>query len=609
LHLKNHFGTQMKKRLFAVAAILLIFISCDQSDKKASMKTSDSTSDKLVIYQVMTRLFGNTQKINVKYGTREQNGVGKFNDFSSVALSEIKKMGITHVWYTGVLEHAVMADYTEFGIEMDDPDVVKGRAGSPYAIKDYYDVNPDLAIDVSNRLEEFKQLIQRTHDARMKVIIDFVPNHVARKYISDAKPDGIEDFGAGDDLSSPFQPNNNFYYIPDQEFRVPEDYEPIPGFSFPGKDGRFNEVPAKATGNDKFEAQPSVHDWFETVKLNYGVDYENGRSKHFEPIPDTWIKMKDILVYWARMGVDGFRCDMAEMVPVEFWGWVIPQVEAVNPEIVFIAEIYNPQQYENYISNGNFSYLYDKVELYDTLRHILEGHGSTNNISSIVKEFDQQKISDQMLRFMENHDEQRLASRFFAGDPWKAWPSVVLSATISNGPMMIYFGQEVGEPGLGEEGFQGDDGRTTIFDYWGVPEHQKWMNEGKFDGGMLSEDQKILRRSYANLLNALGKSMALASGQMIDLHNFNLNASDGYKHDKVYSFVKSYGGNHVLIICSFADAPESLGIKLPVPFKDLRWTSKQDLISGKTVEVEMIENDLMKIKLSAHQVIMIQTQE
>jgi glycosidase len=233
-------------------------------------------------------------------------------------------------------------------------------------------------------------------------------------------------------------------------------------------------------------------DWFETVKLNYGVDMQNGRAKYFDPIPDTWMKMRDILSYWAQLDVDGFRCDMAEMVPVEFWGWVIPQIEAKHPDIVFIAEIYNPQEYENYIQKGKFSFLYDKVELYDTLRNIIVGTGSTNNIASIIQDFERKQIDRNILRFMENHDEQRLASHFFAGDWWAGWPAVALSATISNGPMMIYFGQEVGEPGLGEEGFQGDDGRTTIFDYWGVPEHQKWMNEGLFDGGKLSDDQKRL---------------------------------------------------------------------------------------------------------------------
>jgi glycosidase len=488
----------------------------------------------------MTRLFGNKKSNNIKYGTREENGVGKFNDITTKALREIKALGITHVWYTGVIEHAIVSDYSDFGIAIDDADVVKGRAGSPYAIKDYYDVNPDLAASVPDRLNEFRQLIGRTHEAGMKVIIDFVPNHVARTYVSDASPGGTSDFGEKDDTSVTFAVDNNFYYIPGEKFTVPSDYEPIPGDAFTTKDGNFDENPAKATGNDKFSSSPSKNDWFETVKLNYGVDMQNGRAKYFDPIPDTWMKMRDILSYWAQLDVDGFRCDMAEMVPVEFWGWVIPQIEAKHPDIVFIAEIYNPQEYENYIQKGKFSFLYDKVELYDTLRNIIVGTGSTNNIASIIQDFERKQIDRNILRFMENHDEQRLASHFFAGDWWAGWPAVALSSTISNGPMMIYFGQEVGEPGLGEEGFQGDDGRTTIFDYWGVPEHQKWMNEGVFDGGKLSDDQKKLRSGYARLLNLCNTNAAIREGKYYDLHGFNRKSVQGYQSDKVYTFIKQH---------------------------------------------------------------------
>ena len=141
----------------------------------------------------MTRLFGNQTTTNKAYGTLEENGVGKFNDINETALKGIKELGTTHVWFTGVLEHATLSDNTKLGIPLDDADVVKGRAGSPYAIKDYYDVNPDLAVDIKNRVQEFEQLINRTHAQGMKVIIDFVPNHVARFYKSEAKPEGVKD--------------------------------------------------------------------------------------------------------------------------------------------------------------------------------------------------------------------------------------------------------------------------------------------------------------------------------------------------------------------------------------------------------------------------------
>lgn len=570
------------------------------------MKTDESTENKkVVIYQVMARLFGNKTTKNIRYGTREENGVGKFNDFTVEALKGIKELGITHIWFTGVLEHAVIEDYSQYGIAIDDADVVKGRAGSPYAIKDYYDVNPDLANNIPDRLTEFKNLIRRTHKSGMKVIIDFVPNHVARKYVSDAKPEGVVDFGVNDDYTKSFSPQNNFYYIIDKSFQVPEDYEPIPGYDFPTKDSRFEETPAKATGNDKFDAAPSQYDWFETVKLNYGVDYQNDRQKYFNPIPDTWKKMRDILSYWANFGVDGFRCDMAEMVPVEFWAWVIPQIQELNPDIIFIAEIYNPQQYENYINRGKFNYLYDKVELYDTLRQVIEGHGSTNNISPIIHDFRVKGIGDQMLRFMENHDEQRLASRFFAGDPLAGWPATALSATISNGPMMIYFGQEVGEPGLGEEGFQGDDGRTTIFDYWGVPEHQKWMNDGKFDGGRLSPEQRDLRELHARLLNICNQNDALREGELIDIHGFNLEDASGYKNDKVFTFMKTIMDQYVLVACNFGEAT-NMEIILPKQFHDIKWSNSLELLSNDAFDFKNITNDKLAFHLDKNKVVIIE---
>ncbi|MEM8894543.1 MAG: alpha-amylase family glycosyl hydrolase, partial [Bacteroidota bacterium] len=381
----------------------------------------ETPTTKPVIYQVFTRLFGNTINNNVPYGTIEENGIGKFNDFTDVALQSLREMGVTHMWYTGVIEHAVLTDYTEFGIQLDDADVVKGRAGSPYAIKDYYDVNPDMAVDVNNRMQEFEALIQRTHDNGMKVLIDFVPNHVARGYISDAKPEGIMDFGEDDNKEESFDPNNNFYYMVGEAFNVPAEYNSIGDNEHPTKDGEFDEFPAKATGNDVFTPSPSVNDWFETVKLNYGVDYQNGRATYFDPVPDTWNKMEEVLSFWASKGVDGFRCDMAEMVPVEFWGWVIPRIKSINPEITFTAEIYNPDSYRNYIFNGKFDYLYDKVELYDTLKHIIQNKASTDDITVIWQR--QEGIEANMLRFLENHDEQRIASPDFAGSAENAIPA------------------------------------------------------------------------------------------------------------------------------------------------------------------------------------------
>jgi len=535
--------------------ILVILLSACVAPKEkipvtATMQTN---SKKMVIYQMMTRLFGNQNATNKKYGTLEENGVGKFVDINEVALKGIKELGVTHIWYTGVIEHALLTDYSTFGIPVDDADVVKGIAGSPYAIKDYYDVNPDLAMDIKNRIQEFENLIERTHIQGMKVIIDFVPNHVARGYKSDAKPAGVKDLGEGDDTSVSFKASNNFYYLPGQDFKPPARTN-----AFPVRDKKYLESPAKVTGNDQFTATPNLNDWYETVKLNYGIDIQDGRKNFFDPIPTTWEKMRDILVYWANKNVDGFRCDMAEMVPVEFWNWAIPQVKAINPEIIFIAEIYNPSQYRNYTETGKFDFLYDKVQLYDTLRLLVNGKSNTADIATIQKSLT--GINDKMLHFLENHDEQRIASPSFAGDFWKAVPAMVISATIDKAPIMIYFGQEVGEPGAGNEGFLSEDGRTTIYDYWGVPQHQKWVNGGKFDGGALSDEQKALRQFYADILTFASNNKAIAGGDYFDLTEFNL--QQGNIPAQVHVFARVSDEERLVILSGFNDKPLRVKIKL-----------------------------------------------
>lgn len=526
-----------------------------------------SANERMVLYQMMTRLFTNTNTTNKPWGTVEENGVGKLNQINSVVLENLKSQGYTHVWYTGVLEHAVLTDYTAFGIPLDDADVVKGRAGSPYAIKDYYDINPDLAEDVPNRIKEFEQLIKRTHDAGLKVVIDFVPNHVARTYQSDAKPEGIVDLGANDDKEQTFNPNNNFYYIPNSSFTVPKDYNSLGDNDFPTKDGAFKETPAKVSGNDVFNSSPSVYDWFETVKLNYGVDYQDNRKTYFDPIPDTWLKMRDIIQYWSNKGVDAFRCDMAEMVPVEFWQWMTSEIRKTNPDIVFIAEIYNPNAYRDYIFNGGFNYLYDKVEMYDTLKSIIQQRATTDDLTVIWQR--QEGIDQNMLRFLENHDEQRIASPYFAGEAHRGIPMMAATSFMHKGPVMMYFGQEVGEPGMGESGFGGDDGRTTIFDYWAVPEHVKWVNEGNFDGGQLSEDQKRLQKKYIEILKSVNEKEAIRAGNFYDLHYYNRNNDYTGYSNQVYCFVRHTANEVLLIAINFNNKEETAYVKVP----DEAWKS------------------------------------
>ncbi len=503
---------------------------------------------KFIIYQILPRLFANTNSTNKHNGTIEENGCGKFNFFTPKALKEIKSLGVTHVWYTGIIEHATQTDYTSFGIQMDHPAVVKGKAGSPYAIKDYYDVDPDLAENVENRMTEFENLVKRTHKADMKVIIDFVPNHVARQYHSDAKPAGVVDLGENDNTNWAFSPKNNFYYIPNQSFS--------PQFDLKG----YTEFPAKATGNDQFTASPTINDWYETVKLNYGVNYVEGSQKQFDPIPDTWIKMRDILLFWATKKVDAFRCDMAEMVPVEFWQWAITQVKIQYPQIIFIAEVYNPNEYRNYISNGKFDYLYDKVGMYDMLRNITSNNFPVREITTVWQSLGD--IENQMLNFLENHDEQRIASGFFSGNGMYAKPAMIVAATLTMAPVMIYSGQELGENGMEAEGFSGLDGRTTIFDYWSVKSIQNWINNGKFNDEKLTIDQKKLRVFYQKILNITLTEKAITHGKMFDLEFANIDNKTFNTHEQ-YAYFRSFEDELLLFVLNFDDKHLSTEVIFP----------------------------------------------
>lgn len=581
--------------MFVFAALFMPVVVWSQNKHSKQRQMQVAKKDKLIIYQLLPRLFGNTNTSNKFYGSKEDNGVGKFNDINDKCLQEIKNMGFTHVWFTGVIRHATMTDYSAYGIKPDDPDVVKGRAGSPYAINDYYDVDPDLAVDVKNRMAEYEALIARTHANGLKVIMDFVPNHVARTYHSAVKPAGVRDLGEDDDKSKPFDPKNDFYYIPGKSFVVPKGYNPGgDNFHSPLKDGRFNETPARATGNDAFTSTPSINDWFETIKLNYGVDYLSNHTRHFDPIPPVWEKMYAILHFWAQKHVDGFRCDMVEMVPVEFWHWAIGRLKGEFPDLKFIGEAYNTAEYHNYIVNGKFDYLYDKVGLYDSIKRLVRNEdGATTWDINRVWNHDTAGFDNHMLRFMENHDEQRIASHDFAGDPWYAVPGMIVSATLANGPVMVYFGQEVGEPGAGAEGFGGDDGRTSIFDYWGVPEHQKWMNHGRFDGGELTDSQKKLRDFYKKLLNLTKDNEALNSGSFYELMLAN-ERNSGF-NTRVYMYLRYTEHRRVLVVTNFMRAERQLNVKLPddllqkfnlkghVEFKDLLTGTKystNDIING-----------------------------
>lgn len=574
----------MMKKIICLAASVFIALSAQSqtlriAEKKiAKPKNEVANQNKKVVYQVFTRLFGNKKTTNKPWGTIEENGVGKFSDFTDKALQEIKALGVTHIWYTGVPHHAVVRDYTAYGISNDDPEVVKGRAGSPYAVKDYYNVNPDLADDPAKRLQEFEALIQRTHKNGLKLIIDIVPNHVARNYQGANNPKGVRDFGAKDNTSVEYARNNNFYYIPRKPFQLPEwhDYKPLGGEKHKLIDGKFVENPAKWTGNGSRNARPDQNDWYETVKVNYGIrpdgskdfptlpadfDKKNFREHYAfwmdKDVPDSWKKFRDIALYWTAKGVDGFRYDMAEMVPYEFWSYMNSTIKMKNEDAFLLAEVYNPKEYRNYLHLGKMDYLYDKVDLYDKLKEIVQGKAQPAAIVPI-----QDKLSDiehHMLHFLDNHDEQRLASPEFAGSGERGKPLMVISATISSAPVMIYFGQEVGEAGNEDAGF-GKRSRTSIFDYIGVPAHQRWMNEGAFDGGKLSEAEKGLRDFYTRLLNFTLTSKAVM-GEYEELQSENLKHK-GYPAE-VFSYIRHNGSDRLFVVANFSDKNQTATIKIP----------------------------------------------
>ena len=486
----------------------------------------------------MPRWFTNVNDHCVPDGTMQQNGSGKFNEIDQRILRAIKHLGVTHVWYTGIIEHATKTVFP--GIAPCNPHVVKGQAGSPYAIRDYYDVSPELADDVSHRMDEFEALVQRTHDAGMKVIIDFVPNHVARQYASDSRPDGVTDLGENDNTGMFFEPNNNFYYITGETF--------APNIDLGHGDDAYLEHPARATGNDCWHARPGMNDWYETVKLNYGIDPWNG-SRHFSPIPDTWHKMLHIMQFWCGKGIDGMRCDMVHMVPVEFWHWAIGQIKSEFPHMVFIAEIYDTNLYRSYIHDGGFDYLYDKVTLYDTLFNIVRNGASTQHITSCWQAMDD--IRSHMLNFLENHDELRVASPQFAGDALKGRPALVVSACISTCPMMIYAGQELGERALDAEGFSGRDGRTTIFDYWSVPTIRQWLARPQLNR------RNPLRDYYKRVLTLCNTEQSIASGAFFDLMYVNPHLT------RQYAFLRHYKNEVLLIVANFDDQPVNAPINIP----------------------------------------------
>lgn len=572
------------------------------------------------IYQLFPRIFGNTNNTNKKWGSIRQNGCGKFDDINDNALKSIKELGCTHIWLTGILMHSTTTDYTKNNIPNNNPLVVKGAAGSPYAIKNYYDVDPDLANNVNNRIHEFRDLIDRIHNNDLKAIIDFVPNHLAREYYNSNNNKNTShntkyNFGFNDNTSLEFEVDNSFYYYQGQKLKLPNqifDLQNIKNLKENNLIHDYHEFPAKATGNNCFNNSPNFNDWYDTVKLNYGINYRNGK-KHFSLdtnsyIPKTWHSMYDVLRYWAYNGVDGFRCDMVEMVPVEFWHWVIKKLKREFPNIIFIAEIYNIDLYQDYINIGDFDYLYDKINLYDTLRDIIEGKKNCSEITKVWQDLDKIDVSycnnqikniqnkeynnincnDKMLRFIENHDEQRIASKHFANDPFKGIPAFAICALMHKGGVMIYNGQELGVDGDYDSGYSKEDGRTTIFDYWSEDELIKWNNNGNFNLDNLNDDIINLRNSYSRILNLAINNKAFSCGNFYDLMWQNKHLID----QNCFAFLR--GGNNkeddlCLVVVNFSDSPQQLIVNIHIDAAS--FFNKQEIIKQGDTRSVLLEVD------------------
>lgn len=539
--------------------------------------------EKVIIYQIFTRLFGNRSLSRKENGSIAENGCGKFADFTPKVLKDIRSMGITHVWYTGVIRHATQTDYTRYGIPRQHPAIVKGKAGSPYAITDYYDVDPDLATDVNQRMTEFEQLVERSHAAGLKVIIDFVPNHVARQYQSVCKPKKVKDLGETDNREHGFDPQNNFYYCPGQRF---DPYFDL----YHDEQEPYLEEPAKATGNDHFDNAPGKNDWYETVKLNYGVDYYAGRIGHFDPVPDTWQKMTDILLFWAKKGIDGFRCDMAEMVPAEFWRYATDIVKKKYKKLVFVGEVYNPNEYRRYLAAG-FDWLYDKVGMYDTMRSVICQQASTHAISHAWQQTDD--IRDHMLYFLENHDEQRIASDFFAANAQKGVPAMLASVLLQQNPFMLYAGEEYGERGMDHEGFSGNDGRTTIFDYWSIDTLCRAADK------KLTDEEKALYDIHVKAMQLARQEKAVSDGLFFDLMYVN-----GHLQ-RQYAFLRRVEGELLLVAVNFE--PHDVTIDVNVPAHAFEYLSMQekvvigtDLLTKEKLAMNLKKDGAVRMEVKAY---------
>ena len=229
----------------------------------------------------------------------------------------------------------------------------------------------------------------------------------------------------------------------------------------------FDELPADAS------------DWTSNEHAAFWEDKD---------VPDSWIKFRDIALLLDRQR----RRRLSLRHGGNGTGRVLelPQLDVSRRQTRTLScwpRSTTPTLYRDYMRLGRMDYLYDKVGLYDTLKLVMQGKESADAIAPVHA--DVLDIEEHMLHFLENHDEQRIASPDFAGDANRGRPAMVVSALLSRSPTMLYFAQDVGEPGDGDAGF-GDPTRTTHLRLLGGTLSPALDERRcKFDGGALTAEE------------------------------------------------------------------------------------------------------------------------
>ena len=511
-----------------------------------------------VVYQLFVRHFSNHKAGGEPWGSRDANGCGTFAGVNDAALDALSQMGITHVWFTGVLRHATQTAHP--GLPADPACTVKGIAGSPYAVTDYFDVDPDLAEDPARRLDEFADLLRRCRRHGLVPLMDFIPNHVSRCYRSTVRPQSS--FGAGDDTAHFFRRDNAFYYLhPQNSDRALQ----LPQGEFTPERGH-----GRVTGNNAETWTPGACDWYETVKLNYGCDYTLGPAGVARMLPPcgaeprVWRIMNEVLAYWQELGVGGFRCDMAHMVPPTFWRWAIARARLRDEDAFFMAEGYNDHMkltggdVHDALLDAGFNAVYDSPA-YDALRGICERGAWANDLDEANR--DHLKSFFRGVRYLENHDEQRLAAPCAWNGRGPAVARALMAAqyTATASPVLVYNGQECGEDASGPGGFGGDNGRTSIFDYTSLPHFRHWTAGGAFDGSAMTPQERALRGATVSVLRLL-QHPALSKGGFYGLNwanketpGFGRVEGEQTSGHYLYAYLRHYrkAKATVLVVCNF----------------------------------------------------------